>query len=152
MRGRGRGRPREGQCGSLRFLILSHALTHGGRTYGYGILKEIVELSDGEWRPSVGTIYKVISELVSEGLLRECGSEIRRGRQIQYYEITDEGIKELIRYSYVILRRISTGMKFLLRLYRELIRTGKDKRLALKVREELREILREFKELVGDTY
>lgn len=134
------------QGGLLRFLILAHALIHG-RTYGYGVLREVSQLSDGAWRPSVGTIYKVISELVAEGLLREVGKEKCRGRQVVYYELTDAGLKELRQMADWLLLRISTGMKFLALLYASLLkdeRRVKGSAIPLKAFKDIKETAEEF--------
>ncbi len=139
---RGRGR----QGGLLRFLILAHALIHG-KTYGYGVLREVSQLSDGAWKPSVGTIYKVISELVSEGLLREVGKERYRGRRVVYYELTDAGYKELRWMADWLLLRISTGMKFLTMLYVSLLQDERRVRgpaTALKAFTAIKEAAEEF--------
>lgn len=143
---RGRGR----QVGLLRFLILAHALIRG-KTYGYGVLREVLQLSDGAWKPSVGTIYKVISELVEEGLLREAGKERYRGRQVIYYELTEAGFKELRWVADWLLLRISTGMRFLTLLYASLLkdkRWVKDPAVPLKafrdIRESAEELLRQY--------
>ncbi len=134
------------QGGLLRFLILAHALIHG-RTYGYGVLREVSQLSAGAWRPSVGTIYKVISELVAEGLLREVGKEKCRGRQVVYYELTDAGLKELRQMADWLLLRISTGMKFLALLYASLPkdeRRVKGSAIPLKAFKDIKETAEEF--------
>ncbi len=131
------------QCGLLKFLVLSHALIHG-RVYGYGVLKEIVNLSGGSWRPSVGTIYKVISELVSEGLLREERKDVRRGRQVVYYVITREGVEELRRWADWILKRVATGVKFLIMLYSRLAEEGLVSDETIKTFNDVRESLIDF--------
>ncbi len=146
----GKGR----QCGLLRFLILSHALIHG-RTYGYGVLKEVVKLSDGAWHPSVGTIYKVISELVSEGHLREAGKEVCKGRQVVYYVITEAGIRELKRIADWVLRRVGTGVKFLTMLYAEMIKSGVDfneVKDAVNAFKEMEEVIGKFLREYGNAY
>ncbi len=138
----GKGR----QCGLLRFLILAHALIHG-RTYGYGVLREVLQLSNGAWRPSVGTIYKVISELVSEGLLREVGKERCKGRQVVYYELTDAGFKELRWMADWLILRISTGVKFLTLLYASLLKDKeeiKEFTVPLRAFRDIREVTEKF--------
>jgi len=59
---------------------------------GYDILKEIAEKTQGEWCPSKGTIYPVISDLRKEGLIEEVESGAR-GRKA--FRTTDKGAARL---------------------------------------------------------
>ncbi len=53
--------------GLLRLFVL-RALSSEPKS-GYDILKEIAEKTRGEWSPSKGTIYPILSELEREGLI-----------------------------------------------------------------------------------
>jgi DNA-binding PadR family transcriptional regulator len=59
---------------------------------GYDILKEITEKTQGEWHPSKGTIYPILSELDKEGLIEtvEEGARARRA-----FKTTDKGMSHL---------------------------------------------------------
>jgi DNA-binding PadR family transcriptional regulator len=59
---------------------------------GYDILKEITEKTQGEWHPSKGTIYPILSELDKEGLIEtvEEGARARRA-----FRTTEKGMSHL---------------------------------------------------------
>jgi DNA-binding PadR family transcriptional regulator len=53
---------------------------------GYGLMQEIEQRSEGEWRPSPGSVYPALSQLEDEGLVR--GEHEGSGRR---FALTDEG-------------------------------------------------------------
>jgi DNA-binding PadR family transcriptional regulator len=53
---------------------------------GYGLMQEIEARSEGEWRPSPGSVYPALSQLEDEGLVRPEGDG--NGR---VYGLTDTG-------------------------------------------------------------
>ena len=55
---------------------------------GYGLMQEIEQRSEGEWRPSPGSVYPALSQLEDEGLIATGEQE---GRKV--YELTDAGRK-----------------------------------------------------------
>jgi len=59
---------------------------------GYDILKEIAEKTRGEWCPSKGTIYPVLSDLRKEGLIEplEVGARARKA-----FKTTSKGAAHL---------------------------------------------------------
>lgn len=54
---------------------------------GYQVIQQIADLSDGEWRPSPGSVYPTISQLEDEGLVT---SDDERGRRS--LRLTEEGV------------------------------------------------------------
>jgi DNA-binding PadR family transcriptional regulator len=58
-----------------------------GPLNGYQIMQEIEKRSNGIWRPSPGSVYPALSQLVDEGLIRS--EEEQGGRRS--YVITDAG-------------------------------------------------------------
>ena len=64
--GFGRG-PRRASRGDVRAAILS--LLAESPSNGYGLIKTIAEKTDGAWRPSPGSIYPTLQQLVDEGLI-----------------------------------------------------------------------------------
>ncbi|MFI1921124.1 MULTISPECIES: PadR family transcriptional regulator [unclassified Streptomyces] len=64
--------------------------------HGYGILRETEELSDGEVRLRVGTLYGVLDRLTADGLIALDREEVRQGRLRRYYRVTDEGVDALV--------------------------------------------------------
>lgn len=63
--------------------------------HGYGIVREVSELSDGRVRLRVGTLYGVLDRLVADGLAERDREEIASGRLRRYYRITDTGRQRL---------------------------------------------------------
>src|SRR3981081_2440201 len=85
--GRGpRGRGRKARRGDIRpapLLLLAEE-----RRNGYQIMQEVEERSEGEWRPSPGSVYPALQQLEDEGLIR---TEEVDGRKL--FALTDEGRK-----------------------------------------------------------
>ena len=78
--GREGGRARRGDVRSAILGLLAE-----GPSNGYGLIKAIAEKTDGAWKPSPGSVYPTLSQLVDEGLVaKEDGP---RGA----YSLTDEG-------------------------------------------------------------
>lgn len=75
--GRGRGKGRAGR-GDIRAVILS--LLSDGPSNGYGLIKTIAERSGGTWRPSPGSVYPTLQQLVDEELIEATGE----GRRTDY--------------------------------------------------------------------
>ncbi|MFG2881301.1 PadR family transcriptional regulator [Streptomyces sp. NPDC048297] len=63
--------------------------------HGYGILREVEELSDGEVRLRVGTLYGVLDRLTADGLIVLDREEVRQGRLRRYYRLTEDGVAAL---------------------------------------------------------
>ncbi len=78
----GRSRARRGD---IRNAVLS--LLSEGPSNGYGLIKAISERSQGVWRPSPGSMYPTLQQLLDEGLIRSAGSD---GSSTDY-ELTDAG-------------------------------------------------------------
>ena len=79
-RGRGR-RARRGDIRTAALLLLAEEPRNG-----YQIMQEVQERSGGLWRPSPGSVYPALAQLLDEGLIREQDIDGRRG-----YALTDEG-------------------------------------------------------------
>ena len=80
---RGRGRPRR-RRGDVRMALLI-LLAEEPRN-GYQLMQTIEERSDGNWRPSPGSVYPVLSQLQDEGLVQ---ATEREGAKL--FELTDAG-------------------------------------------------------------
>jgi DNA-binding PadR family transcriptional regulator len=70
--------------GDVRSAILS--LLGEGPSNGYGLIKAIHAKSDGAWRPSPGSVYPTLQQLVDEGLI----APTSQGPRAEY-DLTDEG-------------------------------------------------------------
>ena len=67
--------------------VLHRARTAEEPINGYQVIQEISELSNGEWRPSPGSVYPTIQQLQDEGLVE---TDDERGRRT--IRLTDEGV------------------------------------------------------------
>jgi DNA-binding PadR family transcriptional regulator len=89
MPGMGFGRDgRRARRGDVRLAILS--LLSDGPANGYSLIKSIAERTEGAWRPSPGSVYPTLQQLVDEGLIVASGDE---GKSV--YELTDAGRAEV---------------------------------------------------------
>ena len=80
----GHGRARKGDVRAAILSLLSEA-----PATGYGLIKGIAERTDQAWRPSPGSVYPTLQQLVDEGLVRQQGAAGGGGRTD--YELTEEG-------------------------------------------------------------
>lgn len=78
-------KPMTGQA----FFVLT-ALA-GGPRHGYGIVREVAELSRGRVRLKIGGLYGVLDRLASEGLIEPDREEAHDGRLRRYYRLTRGG-------------------------------------------------------------
>jgi DNA-binding PadR family transcriptional regulator len=85
----GRGRARKGD---VRLAILS--LLGEEPANGYGLMKTIAERTDGTWRPSPGSVYPTLQQLVDEGLITAVGE----GRQ-STFQLTEAGTTYIAEHS-----------------------------------------------------
>jgi PadR family transcriptional regulator PadR len=65
--------------------------------YGYELCQEVAERSAGYFTFKHGTLYPILHQLVSDGLLREEWRTSDKGRPRKYYELTAAGATELDR-------------------------------------------------------
>ena len=77
----------------LSFAILT-ALAAGPQ-HGYGILRDVQDLGDGQAAPPVGSLYRVLDRLRADGLIAEAGADVVDGRFRRYYQLTDDGVTSL---------------------------------------------------------
>ena len=64
--------------------------------YGYAIMKAVERESSGTVSPEIGSLYRILARLVSEGFVGEADAPDgapaeHRGRQRRYYRLTAEG-------------------------------------------------------------
>src|SRR5262245_4280689 len=79
--GRGRRRMRRGDVRAAILVLLNEEPRNG-----YQLMQEIEERSDGNWRPSPGSVYPAIQQLEDEGLV--AASTEGEGKQL---ELTKSG-------------------------------------------------------------
>jgi DNA-binding PadR family transcriptional regulator len=75
------------------FLIMT-ALAAGAQ-HGYGIMADVMRISDGRVRLRAGTLYAALDRLKADGLVTSDRDEIVDGRLRRYYRITDVGAEQL---------------------------------------------------------
>lgn len=63
----------------------------GGRLHGYGVIREVEQLSEGRVRLRAGTLYAALDRLVGEGLVEAAGEEVVGGRLRRYYQLSANG-------------------------------------------------------------
>jgi len=71
------------------FFVLT-ALADGPR-HGYGIVREVAELSHGRVKLKIGGLYGVLERLAAEGLIEPDREEAHDGRLRRYYRLTRDG-------------------------------------------------------------
>ena len=64
--------------------------------YGYAIMKAIEEDSRGAVSPEIGSLYRILARLMTEGFVDEIGTPAEaptehRGRPRRYYRLTKQG-------------------------------------------------------------
>jgi DNA-binding PadR family transcriptional regulator len=62
-----------------------------GPLHGYGIIKRVADLSDGEARLSTGTLFGALDRLVESGLVEAGQEEKVEGRVRRSYTLTHDG-------------------------------------------------------------
>jgi PadR family transcriptional regulator, regulatory protein PadR len=75
------------------FFVLT-ALADGPR-HGYGIVREVEELSQGRVELKIGSLYGVLDRLATEGLIEPDREEAHDGRLRCYGRLTREGRRAL---------------------------------------------------------
>jgi DNA-binding PadR family transcriptional regulator len=81
----GNGRARKGDVRAAILSLLSEA-----PATGYALIKGIAERTDQAWRPSPGSVYPTLQQLVDEGLVRQPAAADGSSARTDY-ELTDEG-------------------------------------------------------------
>ena len=75
------------------FFVLT-ALADAPR-HGYGIVREVVEVSQGRVKLKIGSLYGVLDRLAGEGLIEPDREEAHGGRLRRYYRLTSDGRRAL---------------------------------------------------------
>jgi DNA-binding PadR family transcriptional regulator len=71
--------------------VLVLASLSQGELHGYGIARDVEELSQGRVRLTAGTLYGVLNRLRDEGLIEQTREEIVSGRRRRYHQLTALG-------------------------------------------------------------
>ena len=78
--GRGGGRRPRGDVRAAVLVLLAE-----GPSNGYRIIGEVTRRSDGEWKPSPGSVYPILQQLQDEGLVVADPADAKQ------FTLTDEG-------------------------------------------------------------
>jgi len=78
---------------SARPMILS--ILSQGESYGYEIIQQVRQLSDGQIEWSDGMLYPVLRRLEKEGLIESEWRTADSGRKRRYYHLSNQGGKAL---------------------------------------------------------
>lgn len=70
------------------FILASLARGEG---HGYGIARDVEELSEGRVKLTAGTLYGALNRLACEGLIAESREQVVDGRRRRYYRLTSAG-------------------------------------------------------------
>lgn len=79
-----------------------------GELHGYGIARDVEELSNGQIRLTAGTLYGVLNRLSEEGLVEPAGERHVQGRRRRYYRITATGHAALSTETERLRRSVAT--------------------------------------------
>ena len=66
-----------------------------GSQHGYGIIKEVAEISGDRVRLQAGTLYTALDRLRADGLIDVDREEVVDNRLRRYYRLTPEGGRRL---------------------------------------------------------
>lgn len=80
--------------GSTPMLVLSVLST--GKMYGYQIMRELEERSEGYFTMTAALLYPTLHELEQDGLVSSEWEDGQGKRRRKYYTITEEGRKVLV--------------------------------------------------------
>lgn len=71
------------------YLILVALLD--GPAHGYGVIRQVAAMSDGQVKLRPGTLYGALDRLAGEGLVEPDRQEVVDGRLRRYYRLTGAG-------------------------------------------------------------
>ncbi|MEV4539445.1 helix-turn-helix transcriptional regulator [Asanoa sp. NPDC049518] len=63
--------------------------------HGYGVVEDVLRISDGRVRLRAGTLYGVLDRLRTEGLIEVDHEEVVQSRLRRYYRLTGVGAQAL---------------------------------------------------------
>ena len=110
-----------------------------GELHGYLLYKRIMEYTCMRWRPSIGTMYRTLNDMVKEGLV------IKRSEGRRYsYVITPKGIEYFIENSKAPIMRMAGVLTKILEAYLKVPKEGSEV-----LTKELRRRLRSLREVLG---
>lgn len=91
-------------------LLVLTALAAGPQ-HGYGIVKDVESLSQGEVTLRVGTLYGALDRLADDGMVEIDHEEIVDSRLRRYYRLTDAGAARLAADASRVRRQATVALK-----------------------------------------
>ncbi len=126
---------------ALKYLILASLIIEPN-IHGYGIYKKILYITQASWKPSIGTIYRVLNELVAEGLaIRDEKPEV--GRRRITYRISEKGVQTFLNETKAPLTKLLGTVATILEAYLKL-----SERVSLEIYPDLKERLIKLREII----
>ncbi len=145
MKTRNRGTPmRKAYRSALRIHVLGIIISNKN-IHGYGIYKKILDntrLIKRFGKPSIGTIYRVLNNLVEEGLVTRKEKKVG-GRTLYYYAPTKKGMEEFARICEAFLDKTASGTKMILSSLPALYESGINVKGIIERLEEIEKIIKE---------
>ena len=86
--------PKDMVAASATPLVL--AILNKGDSYGYDIIAQVKDLSNGEMQWADGMLYPIMHRLEKKALINAYWGQSATGRKRKYYQITQEGQQTLI--------------------------------------------------------
>jgi PadR family transcriptional regulator PadR len=94
--------------------LLLFLINESGETYGYRLIKEIEQRSDGYFKFKEGTVYPALRKLENDGLVHGEWKKLPNGQERRYYNITDLG-RELLQKKLAMWRSFSSAMALVMK-------------------------------------
>jgi PadR family transcriptional regulator PadR len=94
--------------------LLLFLINENGQTYGYRLIKEIEERSQGYFRFREGTVYPALRKLENDGLVQGEWKKLPSGQERRYYTITDHG-RELLQKKLDMWQSFASAMALVMR-------------------------------------
>ena len=84
-----------------------------GESYGYAIIQEVKERSDGKLNWTDGMLYPVLHRMEQRGLIKSRWAESETGRKRKYYSLKKDGKTAMTRHheQWSLVHSLLAGLK-----------------------------------------
>jgi PadR family transcriptional regulator, regulatory protein PadR len=107
--------PREVLQGTLDLMVL-RTLEAMGPQHGFGLVKRILQISEGALELNQGTLYPALLRLQQRGWIRSKWAVSDNNRMARYYELTPKGRRQIPEQEASWERSVSLMTRFLRRV------------------------------------
>ncbi len=89
------------------------AILAKGESYGYAIIREVKERSDGKLQWTDGMLYPVLHRMERRGLLKSRWGESETGRKRKYYSLKKDGKTAMTKHheQWSLIHSVLAGLK-----------------------------------------